>query len=607
MPHEKHFIKLIKFIENCFYMSFKLKNKILILPFFIIISILHFGCDKKVSTTNSYDEDVSFINEIDSLIKNNVYEASERLKSIEKELDSLNNKELAYFYSFKIATYLKKEDLDSIPYYSNKALLIAKKLKNEDLETRLDYSMGMYYRIVGDYAKSLEFTLKGISLTDKFKERQVDLYNNLGGIYFELNDFELAFNYLRKAHNIAVEINDIKRIAKAYANLGSVYLMTGKYDDARKNISESYLYFSKVKDTANIIKSLTSWSRMEVLENNFELSTQYLDRAKELSLLTKEEVQLGLIYQHFGNVSRAEKRYNDAVKYYQKAYEISNKNNIARDKMNALEGLSLNFKLLNRYKESSESLMHFYHIRDSIQGIKVRQTIEALKWSKEVDDQKFENELLYKKIETEKLNRLNLTKTYIIIIVVVLAVVFFIWMLYQNKKKNLNISNLNYERLSDKLTFEENLSKAKEEQFRIEIDARNKELISLNILILAKNKIFNEIENVIVKGEGNSKEMLVELKNVVKLNRSQENDWEKFKNVFETVHPDFFENINNTYPQLSKTEVRVCSYIKIGMPSTEICGMLNINQESLNKTRYRIRRKLNLEKSENLDLFVQSW
>ncbi|SFJ88443.1 Tetratricopeptide repeat-containing protein [Myroides guanonis] len=586
-------------------------KKILLFPsVFLLVAIAFVGCinnDKDLGILNNNTETISFFKEMDSLLDNNIYDAEKRLKKIEKGVDSLSNEELAYFYNFKIALHLKNDDFDSIPYYVNRAFSYDVEPESKDLQIRLNYNLGKYYRFTGDYSKSLEYTLKGLALSEGYKEKQIELYNNLGGIYFELSDFDLAMTYLKKSYDLAVETNDTRKTAIAYANLGNVYVLTGRIDEARNSLLDSYLYFEKIQDTVNIIKSLTSRSRVELLENNFDASIKFLSEAKELSLQTKDEAQLGLIYQHLGNVYRAKKQYEESIAYYKKAYAISDKKNVARDKMNALEGLSVNYNSQNKYKEANENLVKFYHIRDSIYGVKVRQKVEEFKWTKALDEQKFENDLLSKKIETEKLSKSNLTKTYIIIIILILMVIVFIWMLYQNNKKSLSISNLTNERLTDKIASEEILKRVQEERFQEELELRNKELISLNILILAKNKIFNEIENTIINEGGNPKNLLTELKNVIKLNRNQEHDWEKFKDVFEKTHPEFFEVIRTSYPQLSKTEIRVCSYIKINMPSTEICAMLNINQDSLNKTRYRIRKKLELQKSDDLDEFVKAW
>ena len=91
------------------------------------------------------------------------------------------------------------------------------------------------------------------------------------------------------------------------------------------------------------------------------------------------------------------------------------------------------------------------------------------------------------------------------------------------------------------------------------------------------------------------------------MNKIQEKDWIKFKEIFEKMHPSFYLNIEKNYPQLSKTEVRICSYIKIDLPKSEICTIMNINHNSLITSRYRIRKKLNLKSNDDLDEIIKSW
>ena len=79
----------------------------------------------------------------------------------------------------------------------------------------------------------------------------------------------------------------------------------------------------------------------------------------------------------------------------------------------------------------------------------------------------------------------------------------------------------------------------------------------------------------------------------------------KFRKAFNGVYPDFIRMLRNRYPVVSKNEELICMLIYMGSSSEEIAFALGISRESVNKARYRIRKKLNLPKEITLDSWVK--
>ncbi|MBC7892854.1 MAG: hypothetical protein H7Y12_11615 [Sphingobacteriaceae bacterium] len=72
-------------------------------------------------------------------------------------------------------------------------------------------------------------------------------------------------------------------------------------------------------------------------------------------------------------------------------------------------------------------------------------------------------------------------------------------------------------------------------------------------------------------------------------------DWQRFRLVFEQVHPGFFEDLRHTHPDLTPAEVRLVALSKLGIPTADMALMLGVSAESIRKGRYRLRRKLEPE------------
>ncbi|MFN3379300.1 MAG: tetratricopeptide repeat protein [Runella zeae] len=71
-----------------------------------------------------------------------------------------------------------------------------------------------------------------------------------------------------------------------------------------------------------------------------------------------------------------------------------------------------------------------------------------------------------------------------------------------------------------------------------------------------------------------------------------DDDWRYFKHLFEQVYPNFFDNLHLKYPDLTPAEIRLIALLKLDLTSKEMAYMLGVSTESLRKSRYRLRKKL---------------
>ena len=85
----------------------------------------------------------------------------------------------------------------------------------------------------------------------------------------------------------------------------------------------------------------------------------------------------------------------------------------------------------------------------------------------------------------------------------------------------------------------------------------------------------------------------------------REKGWLNFKLYFERVHPDFFDNLTTICPKLSTNELKHCAYIKMNMSQTEVAEMLFVERKTVEVSRYRIKKKLGLDKGTNLIEFIR--
>lgn len=75
---------------------------------------------------------------------------------------------------------------------------------------------------------------------------------------------------------------------------------------------------------------------------------------------------------------------------------------------------------------------------------------------------------------------------------------------------------------------------------------------------------------------------------------------EKMQQDMEVVNSQFQEKLIIEYPQLTKTEREICSYIKLGLSSKEMAELRYSNVNAIDVTKARIRKKMNINSSNEL-------
>lgn len=95
---------------------------------------------------------------------------------------------------------------------------------------------------------------------------------------------------------------------------------------------------------------------------------------------------------------------------------------------------------------------------------------------------------------------------------------------------------------------------------------------------------------------------------ISKINNSIEHDkdFEVFQSNFNVIHSDFFNSLDKMYSNLTRNDKILCAYLKMNLSSKEIAPLLNISIRGVEVSRYRLRKKLNLDTEVNLSDYLNN-
>jgi DNA-binding CsgD family transcriptional regulator len=81
-------------------------------------------------------------------------------------------------------------------------------------------------------------------------------------------------------------------------------------------------------------------------------------------------------------------------------------------------------------------------------------------------------------------------------------------------------------------------------------------------------------------------------------------DWEDFEYHFDKVHGDFLSRLREKYKDLTPNEQKLCAFLRLNLSTKEIANSMSISLRGVEVARYRLRKKLNLQKGQNLTKFI---
>lgn len=181
------------------------------------------------------------------------------------------------------------------------------------------------------------------------------------------------------------------------------------------------------------------------------------------------------------------------------------------------------------------------------------------------------------------------------------------------KQKELKGQSFIYEK--EQKAKDREINKLQTDNLKKELLLKTHELTGYVLNLNRKNEIFEDIKadaslviktlNVDTNVEYAKKQLLL-LMEKIDNNLERDSDFEVFKENFDLVHNDFIKQLENKYPQLSHNEKVLCAYLRMNLSSKEIASLQNISLRGVEVNRYRLRKKLNLDRTVNLNEFLQN-
>ncbi|GGD93616.1 hypothetical protein GCM10011312_16720 [Planktosalinus lacus] len=411
---------------------------------------------------------------------------------------------------------------------------------------------------------------KAIAFTSNRQSRYyVSALNNYGlYFYYEKKELDSALHYFEDARAIAEEnFSDVHIYGSVIDNIADLYLETGRIEEANSLYRQNFDFYKVVPyeenefypiDYGRIMSSGRQYINTSLQLNNIEAATQTLTEMQSY-IDEQSEAQWRLDYL------------------------------IAKVEVEQAGG---------EYQQANQTLQEISLMKDSIAQQEYNSITELQNTLNEIVLDRIQESLAYEKEEQQEEIRKQRLRFWIVVLILTLSI-FILFYLYQQRKQSLLIADEKAKNTA-----------LRNKQLNYEVEAKKRDLTDFAINLSQSHEwakdLYEQIQSIKeTRGRARKKqfeELEAEIKNKVVFDK----ETETFYNKLDSLSAAFYKKLQETYPKLSKNDIRLCSLIRLKIDSQEIATLQNITIASLNTARYRIRKKLKLSENTDLDTFIQS-
>lgn len=433
---------------------------------------------------------------------------------------------------------------------------------------------------IGNLTGALKYAEQGLKLSDYMTHHyRVHFYNAIGLIHKKADRFPLAINNYLHAINIASD--SLPHFGFILGNIGQVYVKMGLLDSASSYMKRNIQFSLETKNVVSARNASLTLAKVYLQMGNRKEALRYLNLSDSLSGEIKEEV-------------------------------IFPKTSFIR--LEIISGMKSEKEQLiasTEYIRSVDQMIEAFNLNVKNQHTSLLALHQAIKEIDELETQR----------ESEKLHHKILITTGLSIVGFLMFVLSVLYGRSINLKQKNRIQLLVLEakdselillkkekQLQEKeIELQNQIAKSQERQLEISKKSYQQLAMAKEYKIELKNKLINHITKAIQPIERFPEDVRKKIDDVFRtINKIEDNSLSTYLDK-EDESGSFIPALQHDFPDLTSEEIKLCTYIRLNMSTKEIARLKMISLPGVSKSRNRLRKKLGLNPSDDLQEFLMSY
>lgn len=499
----------------------------------------------------------------------------------------------------------QRQDFTRGIQYYKKTMTLAARHDSVSLFAQALFQTGKLYYEQGLYATALSYLRRSQEL---YTGAGKGVYTSwcqiyISGIYSEWDTatYPKALEHYKNIMQQAITQKNDDLLAETVQLYTTSLIDHKRFDEAGKQM-KSILHIAEnnASFAGSLAQLYANMGEIYLHRGDVSRAITLFDRARQQSALRQNRyteayalMKLGKAFRRAGDPVRAEYYYADACKRFLQ--------------LNARKHL---VRVCGELADLHESLGQFdkaYQYR-TLQQENIDNIFADQRRNLILEQQSNAETVHEKQITLEKKDE-HINDLYISVFIIVIITLVCLTLLYLNHER-LRTAKYKAMLANENLLLEKELEnkKLEEEQLKQKLEFNAKTLTANTLNLIQKNEILEKIktkaEEIKRASATDLPARINNLMHTVNFALNIDKDWENFKLHFEQVHNNFFENLKAKYPDLNSNDLKLCALLKLNLDTKEIATIMDISPESVKVARSRLRKKLQLEHSDNLSSFI---
>jgi hypothetical protein len=476
------------------------------------------------------------------------------------------------------------------PFYSNEGSVYMQQAIKKAVESGNEYLMVECFEIYGDYCLSADkpetalfYFLKAAELRNKlgdnyFFSKNRQAFGTLGEVLYKMQEYEQAIQYIQQSINLPT--NQKKQPVSWLNTIGLAYQRLSKYDTAAFWYNKSMASAMANHDTIwqAIIKGNMGSLYFEQKEDDKALPLLWADYN---TTVNNEINNAGNTLHRIALIYLRQNKMDSAFLLAKESFRIVSTCKPANQWFirNAYFTLSEVFKKKGNIDSAFYYANIYHRLNDSLNQAVARNRADVVQTKLDFEKTSNNINILLREKQSEK-NRRNLLLAGIALLLVA-GWFYFRWQKQSHQSEQLQLM---YQK----------------EKAEVEMKNAQEQLLVFTSHIIENNELIEKLQQQLQLQNMEINEDL--------LNQSilTENDWLRFKDMFDKANPGFINQLKLIAPDISAAEIRFAALTRLNLGNKHMASMLGIGTDAVRKTKSRLRQRLQLSVETELEDFIKS-
>ena len=494
---------------------------------------------------------------------------------------------------------------NAINYYEKAIEYLIALKKYDDTYKMYIKIANLYQSINSNNNKSINAMNNAMEYAQKTNDPKAVIEVNLafGNLYASQGNINQSTQYYDKVLKNNIDKNTIDIISNAFTQKAKNLKKTYNYKESLSLIDSSlYLCIREFNDSLQIINYSLKGEIYDSIKD-FESAKKYYMQAAKLAYDTKFFDNCGKNMLSIGFLNKKSKNYETAIEIFKMICDSTEKFKMFEICQQSYYQISQCYALIGEYENAYLAFNKYDSYYDSINMVYHEKNMNKLR----------NNELLslnikdlkIKELEQESKKRKESRWFLFALTTSVLSLISITFIILHLRNKTLIHKN-------KETTYEQQLKIDKMENDLMEYQLKSSKESVVNLALHLKsyieliNPLKDELKEILNIPKEQQHEKIKSIYNNLQKNTLILNNKSTLNKDINLIYKDFLDRLNEKYPDLTKSEKKLCSMLYMNMSSKDIAVITNTTIRSVETSRYRLRKKFNLSREDDIVGFLQN-